>query len=274
MKNKNSKLTSFKLIQKKYANWLKNKDLSINTIDNYVQAVNRFGNKLLTTTNLRNYVKKNLKKYAPSTLTTRIRALTKYTQYQKANIKWEKITRLLPKYQQRLFPTIDKNDVELLKRTRYEVNDWIHERNNLIIDFLTYTGVRVSELVNIKHSDYQNQQIKIHGKGNKVRFVCIPPFLVKYLNNSDNYLFTNAKGQPLTRIFIAKIIQTRTRQAKINKVVSPHTFRRSFATRLNNKKAKLATIQKLLGHASLDTTMTYIHNDFDTLYKDYSKLWQ
>jgi integrase/recombinase XerD len=64
----------------------------------------------------------------------------------------------------------------------------------------------------------------------------------------------------------------RTKQAGINKLITPHTFRRSFATLLNHQKVNLTTIQKLLGHSDINTTASYIHNDYNTRYQDYSKL--
>ncbi|CAJ0761338.1 15540_t:CDS:2 [Entrophospora sp. SA101] len=93
---------------------------------------------------------------------------------------------------------------------------------------------RVSELVNIRHSDYAN-------------------------------------GKPLSRILINQLIQQRARLSGIKKVVSPHTFRRTFATLLNNKGAQLTTIQKLLGHSHITTTASYIHNSSEELYQDYRK---
>ena len=68
------------------------------------------------------------------------------------------------------------------------------------------------------------------------------------------------------------MINLRTKLAKINKHITPHTFRRSFATLLHNKGTNLTTIQKLLGHSHITTTASYIHNDYDYLYNDYSKL--
>ena len=170
---------------------------------------------------------------------------------------------------------MDIEELEKLKKARFEQSEVIYQRNNLILDFLFYTGVRVSELVNIKLTDYiGNNQYKVHGKGNKVRFILVPKFLINKLINpySDKYLFTNKHGKTLTRIFINQLIQMRTNLANIKKNITPHSFRRSLATNLYKKKGRLQTIQKQLGHASLDTTIKYIHNDYQTLYNDYSKL--
>jgi len=112
------------------------------------------------------------------------------------------------------------------------------------------------------------------GKGNKIRYVFLPPFLVKEFNSSNDYLFTNQKNKPLSTLVIRQIIQQRIKKAGIDSPITPHSFRRSFATHLHNKKAQLTTIQMLLGHESITTTEKYIHNDFDYLYGDYSRLWR
>lgn len=115
--------------------------------------------------------------------------------------------------------------------------------------------------------------MRVLGKGNKVRFVFLPPFLIQHLQpNSTDYLFTNRKKQPLTNLVIRQIIQQRIKKAGIDKPITPHSFRRSFATHLHNNGTQLTTIQRLLGHNSIQTTQTYIHNDYDYLYEDYSKI--
>ena len=152
---------------------------------------------------------------------------------------------------------------------------FINQRNNLILDFLFYTGIRASELVNIKHCDYQNNMLRIHGKGNKIRYVFLPDFLAKYFHsNKKDFLFKTRKNNPLTIIQLRKIIVQKSKKASIQKNISPHTFRRSFATILHNKGVQLTTIQKLLGHSHITTTAQYIHDDYATLYADYSKLWR
>ena len=115
------------------------------------------------------------------------------------------------------------------------------------------------------------------GKGNKVRYILLPPFLANQFNsNSQYYFFENWEEKTKKRLSaraIEKIISNKTKKAEINKNITPHSFRRSFATLLNKRKCDLTTIQKLLGHSNLSTTMAYIHNDYDYLYQDYSKIW-
>jgi integrase/recombinase XerD len=128
-------------------------------------------------------------------------------------------------------------------------------------------------LINIRHCDYQEELLRIHGKGNKVRYVLLPEFLTKHFDPySQNYLFLTRNGKKLTRGQIRKNIRRKCRQVGISKIISPHTFRRSLATNLYNSGGKLETIQKQLGHSNLNTTMSYIHNDLKSLYNDYSKL--
>jgi integrase/recombinase XerD len=182
------------------------------------------------------------------------------------------ITRLIPTVQRKFFTTIDEKELNQLKQARYEKEIIVYHRNNLMLDFLFYMGIRVSELVNIKHSDYQNKSLKIHGKGNKIRHIPVPDFLVKYFNDGEDYLFTTKNRKKLNPIQIRTMIYKKTKKAKIDKHISPHTFRRSFATLLNNKEVKLTTIQKLLGHSSIETTTGYIHNSYEEIFKDYSKL--
>jgi len=108
--------------------------------------------------------------------------------------------------------------------------------------------------VNLKHQDYQDRSLRIHGKGNKVRYLPLPPFLAEHLNPySPDYLFTSQQGTKITREYVVKLIRKRTQLTGIRKKITPHTFRRSFATLLNSRGCKLTTIQKLLGHSHITT---------------------
>ena len=72
-----------------------------------------------------------------------------------------------------------------------------------MLDFFFYTGLRISELINLRHRDYQNNSLRILGKGNKVRFVLLPDFLIKHFNpTSPDYLFTNQRGNPIKAEYI------------------------------------------------------------------------
>ena len=256
-----------------YLAWLQDKNLAPGTIRSYLDTLQQFPPKL-NTENIKAYFKDNLQKYAPTTLKVRKYALNSYLKFKKLKVEWEKIARLIPSVQKKFFDTITEPELTLLKQTQVERSPSIHARNNLLLDFLFYSGVRINELIHIKHSDWQGNQLKVHGKGNKVRYIFLPEFLIKYLDPTNpDYLFLNQRGNPIKAEYIRWLLKQRTTQAQIKKKITPHTFRRSFATLLYQKGAQLMTIQRLLGHASVQTTESYIHNDFAYLYGDYSRLW-
>ncbi|MBC3847801.1 tyrosine recombinase XerD [Winogradskyella echinorum] len=150
------------------------------------------------------------------------------------------------------------------------------ERNRAIIETLYSCGLRVSELIELKISDlfFDEGFIKVTGKGDKQRFVPIGPSTQKFINiwidirnhidtqpNSKDILFLNYKGKKLTRAMIFTIIKKLVEKAGLNKNVSPHTFRHSFATHLLENGADLRAIQMMLGHESITTTEIYMHVD-------------
>jgi site-specific recombinase XerD len=105
--------------------------------------------------------------------------------------------------QKKFFATLNEQEFQRLKEVKVEKNSAIHSRNNLLLDFLFYSGVRINELVNLKHSDWQTNQLKVHGKENKVRYIFLPDFLIKHLNpTKPDYLFTNQRGSPIKAEYI------------------------------------------------------------------------
>jgi integrase/recombinase XerD len=151
------------------------------------------------------------------------------------------------------------------------------ERNRAILETLYGCGLRVSELVTLKISDlfFEEGFIKITGKGNKQRFVPISDYTQKFIvmykdlirshltvqkGHEDN-LFLNRRGKQLTRAMIFTIIKDLAVAINLNKVISPHTLRHSFATHLLENGADLRSIQLLLGHESITTTEIYVHLD-------------
>jgi integrase/recombinase XerD len=151
------------------------------------------------------------------------------------------------------------------------------ERNRAILETLYGCGLRVSELVTLKISDlfFDEGFIKITGKGNKQRFVPISnvtqKFILLYKNlirshlvvqkGHEDTLFLNRRGKQLTRAMIFTIIKDLAVAINLNKVISPHTLRHSFATHLLENGADLRSIQLLLGHESITTTEIYVHLD-------------
>lgn len=155
------------------------------------------------------------------------------------------------------------------------------QRNKAIIETLYSCGLRVSELINLKISNlyFDMGFIKVVGKGNKERYVPIGLRAIKeiklytqhYRNHQDikpeqeDILFLNRRGSGLTRVMIFTIIKRLCAAAGINKTISPHTFRHSFATHLLEGGADLRAIQEMLGHESITTTEIYTHLDKDFL---------
>lgn len=148
------------------------------------------------------------------------------------------------------------------------------QRNLLILELLYATGMRVSELVNVKIKDINNFNniIRVVGKGNKERLVSYGAYcediLTLYLedgrikllkNNETDKLLLNNNGKPLTDRGVRLILDNILKQVSINSHVSPHTLRHTFATHMLNEGADLLTVQELLGHANLSTTQIYTH---------------
>ena len=159
----------------------------------------------------------------------------------------------------------------------------IGQRDRLLLEMLYATGVRVGELVNIKVSDIDlgTRNILILGKGNKERFVIYGEYceeiLKLYLNdgrvllnkkNSD-YLFLNKTGGNLGERGVRYILDNLIEKTSINKKISPHMIRHSFATHLLNEGCDLLTVQKLLGHESIKATQIYTHVTTDRLKEVY-----
>ncbi|WP_172575221.1 tyrosine-type recombinase/integrase [endosymbiont GvMRE of Glomus versiforme] len=261
----------------KYLEWLKEKNYSAKSIRNLIHATKKYASGIVfTNEELFKLTKCLSQKLEPNTCRGYIKALKTYAKFKGIkDIEWEKILKLIPKIQKKFYTTINQQELELLKSVKFEEKQAIYERNNLILDFLFYSGLRINELINLKHQNYQDSSLKIHGKGNKVRYIFLPVFLIKHIDlGSPDYLFTKNKKQKLGEEAIRKFLRRRVKLAGINKWISPHTFRRSLATNLYNKNGRLETIQKQLGHSNIQTTMGYIHNDHNTLYQDYSKIFK
>lgn len=164
-----------------------------------------------------------------------------------------------------------------------DVNNYLGQRDLLLLEMLYATGCRVGELVSIKVSDIDlsSRTILIVGKGNKERFLNYGEYceeiLNKYLsdgyislNKSDSdYLFLNNNGGVLTERGVRFILDKIIKQTGINKNISPHMIRHSFATHLLNEGCDLMTVQKLLGHESIKATQIYTHVTTDRLKEVY-----
>ena len=155
-------------------------------------------------------------------------------------------------------------------------------RNRAIIEVLFSCGLRVSELVNMKLSDLylEDWVLLVRGKGNKERLVPVSNKaiadlkrwffdrnLMKIKPGEDDYVFLNRRGAHLTRTMILIMVKRQAEEAGIKKTISPHTFRHSFATALLQGGADLRSIQAMLGHEKIDTTLVYTHISNEQLRK-------
>ena len=162
------------------------------------------------------------------------------------------------------------------------------QRDRLILEILYGSGIRVSELVNIKilDIDFYNMEIRILGKGNKERIVNFGEYCLDAINiflndgrkkllerhgKTCDYLIINEKGNKITTRGVQKLIDNIVKKACLKKHVSPHMLRHSFATHLLNEGCDIKTVQELLGHESLETTQIYTHVSNDRLRSVYLK---
>ena len=159
-------------------------------------------------------------------------------------------------------------------------------RNKAMLELLYATGIRVSELINLKfvNLELQDDFIRVMGKGSKERIIPISNISKKYLieyieiyrktllkNKDSEYLFINNQGNVISRVGFFKIIKKLCLENNISKNVSPHILRHSFATHLLAHGADLRVIQELLGHSDISTTQIYAHLINDKLKKDYEE---
>jgi integrase/recombinase XerD len=172
---------------------------------------------------------------------------------------------------------------EILTEANLEANEMLRLRNTAILEVLYACGLRVSELVELRlsHIFWEMEIIKVRGKGNKERLVPIGEqalaalrqyltadegrITVKKQAGEEDIVFLNRRGKRLSRNMVFMLVQKWAAAAGIQKTVSPHTFRHSFATHLIEGGADLRAIQEMLGHESITTTEIYTHLDMDFL---------
>lgn len=251
---------------KKLESFLTNKSISINPLLVESSHIKEFVY----------YISKKVKANSQSRIISGIRSFYDYLLFEKL-IENNPLTNIeSPKQQRKLPSTLSLEEINLMiqriDRTKKE-----SERNIAIIETLYGCGLRVSELTELKISDlfFTEDFIKVTGKGNKQRLVpvsdinkkCINEYILnsrsklKISTNYSDILFLNRNGKKLTRAMIFTIVKNLSKISEIDKIISPHTFRHSFATHLLENGADLKTIQQLLGHESITTTEIYMHLD-------------
>lgn len=160
-------------------------------------------------------------------------------------------------------------------------NSWQFLRDKAIIELLYSTGIRVGEIANLKIEDinFVDEVIKVKGKGKKERIVpvgrpalsCLIEYIEKRPNKKERFVFLNKYGKRLTERSIERLIKKYSLILGINKKITPHTFRHTFATHLLDRGADLRVVQELLGHERITTTQIYTHLTIEKLKQLYDK---
>ena len=238
-------------------------------------------------TNTKIFLKElNNKKNKTSTLSRKISSLRSFYNFLINNNYLDNnpfILVKLPKKEKHLPRFFQYNELEQLLSIP-NLNTALGQRDKAILEVLYASGIRVSELINIKITDINGEEIKVFGKGSKERIVMIGDYardsLDLYLNNgyktlnkkNNSYLFLNSNGEKLTTRGIRYILDKIIKQTSLDKKISPHMLRHTFATHLLNEGCDLLSVQELLGHENLSTTAIYTHITTDYLKNVYYKV--
>ena len=182
-----------------------------------------------------------------------------------------------PKLRRKIPDILGVEEIDLILNT-IDLSHPQGQRNRAILETLYACGLRVTELVNLKLSNYYPDLglVKVIGKNDKERIIPIGDSAIKYINiyvdsvrrmmktihpDHEDFVFLNRRGKQLTRVMIFLMIKQAVKDAGIDKSISPHTFRHSFATHLVEGGADLKAVQDMLGHESITTTEIYTHLD-------------
>lgn len=267
---------SYRLDVQKLMRYLQTHSITADPIDIKVELIQQFLYELAKNTNSR----------TQSRVISGLRSFFDYLvfeNYRKSNpleqIEAPKIGRKLP-------DTLAVLEIDKIVAA-IDLSKPLGERNRAIIETLYSCGLRVSELTHLKISDlfFEEGFLKVTGKGDKQRFVPIGVNTQKFINlyrqhwrslieiaaEHRDTLFLNQRGKQLTRAMIFTIVKKLAEKAGIQKSISPHTFRHSFATHLLENGADLRAIQMMLGHESITTTEIYMHLDKSHLKKVMTK---
>ena len=282
--------------KKGFKAWLQlEKSLSDNSVDAYLQDIDKLTaflelHELKKSPNdidlklLENFVKwiheLGMTATSQARIISGLRSFYKYCLLEQISEKDPTVLLEAPKIRRKLPDTLSIKEIDAIINA-IDLSAAEGTRNKAIFETMYSCGLRVSELINLKISSLYLDVgfIKVIGKGDKQRLVPIGSEAIKhigiYKNNvrnhimikkdKEDFLFLNRRGSQLSRVMIFLILKELVKKAGIEKNVSPHTFRHSFATHLVEGGADLRAVQEMLGHESITTTEIYTHLDRDFL---------
>lgn len=227
-------------------------------------------------------------KMTPKSLNRKISSLKSFFKYlmKVGEVKQSPLTTIIsPKVGKRLPSFVAENDMNTLQQYIEFPDTWKGLTDKLLLDLFYATGMRLSELINLKESqvDIANSQVKVLGKGNKERIIPVSKDLIDRLKNyiynkkklpgetASQTFFINEKGKPLYAKYVYNVVKANLALVTTLKKKSPHVLRHTFATHLTNNGADLNAVKELLGHSSLAATQIYTHNTIDKLKEVYKK---
>lgn len=249
--------------------------LSANTLFSYKRDLTKFFS-VLSTDNIKALTDRDVvhflsvlqrERYASSSVYRHLMSLRMFFRFLiREEILTKDVTALLdtPKVWQLVPEILTEEEVERLLSAP-DADTPIGRRDRAILELLYATGIRVSELCNLSVYDIDDDVIKVKGKGGKERLVPIAKVAVEavdtYLNEhkTEGPLFVSRGGKRVDRVVVWQRIRYWAKKAGIEKRISPHTLRHSFATHLLERGADLRVIQEMLGHADISTTDRYTH---------------
>jgi integrase/recombinase XerD len=284
--------------KKGFTSWLQlEKSLSDNSVESYLRDVEHFTSFLLeagieknpaaiTLKDLQQFIKKiaeiGLSATSQARMISGLRSFYKYCLLEEIATTDPTVLLESPKLKRALPDVLSYEEIESII-AQIDLSSPEGGRNKAILETMYSCGLRVTEAVNLKISQLYLDLgfVRVTGKGDKERLIPIGSSAVKFINiyknqirvhtvpqkGNEDILFLNKRGTKLSRVMIFYIIKDLVMKAGIKKIVSPHTFRHSFATHLVEGGADLRAVQEMLGHASITTTEIYTHLDREFLRK-------
>lgn len=269
------------------------RQLSNNTIDGYKRDLIQFYTyikkdyKKIKAIDINNYIKYLSNSLDPKSINRHIVSIRNYFKFMIRTKKIDEnptdnITGL--KTAKKMPHTLSTEDIN--KLLDIKLNNALDYRTKAMLELMYSSGLRVSELLDLEviNIDFNDDIVRVFGKGNKERIVPIDEIAIKYLfeyinlyrktllkNKTNNYLFLNKNGEKMSRQGFFKLIKKEAKLKGINKDISPHTLRHSFATHLLNNGADLRSIQTMLGHENIKTTQIYTHVTNKFVKENYDK---